>query len=365
MAADKAQRNLKIVLGLFVYGATTFVVLAALGFWAAAHQFNVPGPLPESKTLIIERGQGLQGIAQNLSAAGIVDSPYIVIFGARIMNAQSDLKAGEYEFPAHVSAREAVQKIRDGDVVGRKVTVPEGRTSYEVVEMLKSIETLSGEVKEVPPEGALFPETYDFQKDATRSAMIERMALAMTEKLAGFCTLPELYPPYVTDWKAEKCAPQDTALPAPLETVGDVLTLASLIEKETGVPSERKRIAGVFINRLQKGMALQTDPTVIYALNKGRHENKGQGPLGRRLLSKDLQVDSPYNTYKYPGLPPGPIANPGLASIEAALAPEAHEFYYFVADGTGGHVFSKTLAEHNANVAKWRKIRRAQNQETP
>ena len=143
----------------------------------------------------------------------------------------------------------------------------------------------------------------------------------------------------------------------PVKTKEEALILASVIEKETGVPSERGRVAGVFVNRLKRGIALQTDPTVIYAITKGKIQDEGKGPLGRRLLSKDLQIDSPYNTYKNRGLPPGPIANPGRDSIAAALNPEVHEYIFFVADGTGGHVFAKTLAEHNRNVANWRKVR--------
>jgi len=146
----------------------------------------------------------------------------------------------------------------------------------------------------------------------------------------------------------------------PFNTKEEALVLASIIEKETAVADERRKVAGVFVNRLKRGIALQTDPTVIYAITKGKHKNDGKGPLGRRLLRKDLQYDSPYNTYKYPGLPPGPIANPGKASIEAALNPEVHDYIFFVADGTGGHAFGKTLAEHNRNVAKWRKIRAKQ-----
>ena len=148
-----------------------------------------------------------------------------------------------------------------------------------------------------------------------------------------------------------------TAAPAPLKTIRDVLTLASIVEKETAAPDERERVAGVFLNRLNKGMPLQTDPTVIYAITKGKHKNDGKGPLGRRLLRKDLKIDDPYNTYKYPGLPPGPIANPGKASIEAVISPEENDYIFFVADGTGGHAFARTLKEHNRNVAKWRKIR--------
>jgi UPF0755 protein len=146
----------------------------------------------------------------------------------------------------------------------------------------------------------------------------------------------------------------------PFTTKEEAIVLASIVEKETGHPEERERVAGVFINRLRKGMALQTDPTVIYAITKGEHKNEGKGPLGRRLLLKDLEIDSPYNTYKNPGLPPGPIANPGRASIKATLNPEEHDYIYFVADGTGGHIFSRTLDEHNRNVREWRKIRREQ-----
>ena len=146
----------------------------------------------------------------------------------------------------------------------------------------------------------------------------------------------------------------------PFTTEEEAITLASIVEKETGKPEERKRVAGVFINRLRQKIPLQTDPTVIYAITKGKPQNNGQGPLGRRLLSKDLEIDSPYNTYKYPGLPPGPIANPGRESIEAVLQPEEHNFIYFVADGSGGHVFAATLDEHNRNVTQWRKIRKEQ-----
>jgi UPF0755 protein len=159
-----------------------------------------------------------------------------------------------------------------------------------------------------------------------------------------------------TNINAIMSAPCKTA-PTPLKTVGDILTLASIVEKETAQADERQTVAGVFLNRLNKGMPLQTDPTVIYAITKGKHKDGGKGPLGRRLLRKDLKIDDPYNTYKYPGLPPGPIANPGKASIEAVINPEENDYIFFVADGTGGHAFARTLKEHNANVAKWRKIR--------
>ncbi|MGE4314450.1 MAG: endolytic transglycosylase MltG, partial [Pseudobdellovibrionaceae bacterium] len=189
-------------------------------------------------------------------------------------------------------------------------------------------------------EGALLPGTYRFEKGQSTADMIAEMQEAMIKALDQA-------------WAKRS---QDL----PFTTREEALVLASVIEKETAKPEERTRIAGVFTNRLRESMPLQTDPTVIYAITKGREKNEGMGPLGRRLLLKDLKIDSPYNTYLYAGLPPGPICNPGLASIEAALHPEENEYLFFVADGTGGHVFSKTLKEHEANRANWRKIRREQ-----
>jgi UPF0755 protein len=237
-----------------------------------------------------------------------------------------------------MSPRDIMEKIKAGDVVARRVTFREGLTSYEMVNILKGVPELVGEITAIPPEGTLLPQTYDYRMGEARSAIIDRMRGDMQK------TIDELWPTRQAD--------------LPLASPQEALILASIIEKETGVADERKRVAGVFINRLRRGMPLQTDPTVIYGITMGRHENAGQGPLGRRLLRKDIEADTPYNTYTRPGLTPTPIANPGRASIEAALNPEAHDFIYFVADGTGGHVFAKTLAEHNANVAKWREIRK-------
>ena len=353
---EKAARNgLKAVLGLFVYGLTTAVVLGAVGFWWAASQFSAPGPLPAAKTLTIERGSGLRSIAATLHEEGAVENPYIFIFGVRILGAQSDLQAGEYQILRGASAKDIAFQMRDGDTVKRRFTIREGLTSYEVVRMLNAVEGLSGELPDIPPEGSLLPNTYDFQMNEKRQAALFRMQEAMVKTLVALCKInPDILPLSFDMLKSQPCGS------APLKTVGDVLTLASIVEKETGVNDERAKVAGVFINRLKKGMALQTDPTVIYAITKGKHKNDGKGPLGRRLLRKDLSYESPYNTYLNAGLPPGPIANPGKASIEAVLAPQDHSYIYFVADGSGGHVFGKTLAEHNANVAKWRKIRKAQ-----
>lgn len=359
MSNKEAKAGLRFLLGLFVYASTTFVVLGALGFWWAASQFSAPGTLQEPKLITIESGTGLRSIATMLEDEGAIENGYIFVFGTRILGAQGDLKAGEYELQPGMSARDIMMVMREGETMKRRFTIREGLTSFEVVRLLNGVEELSGDVKDIPTEGVLLPNTYDYQLNESRADILIRLEEEMERIVLPACQilLEKVAGTLLSDMLDMKCPPA----PAPLKTVGDVLTLASIVEKETGVPEERRAVAGVFINRLQRGMALQTDPTVIYAITKGEHKNDGKGPLGRRLLSKDLQYDSPYNTYKYPGLPPGPIANAGKASIEAVLNPEQHDYIYFVADGTGGHVFAKTLSEHNRNVAKWRKIRRQQN----
>lgn len=311
---------------------------AAGGTGFAVYNYTGPGPLEEEKAVLIERGSGVRAIADTLARENVMRYPLLFKIAARLTDAHADLKAGEYLFPARVPMAAVLRMLREGDVLNRSVTIPEGLTSFQIVRILNRVEALEGDIAHVPEEGSLLPETYQYIKGDTRSDKIARMQAAMKE------TLEELWPARVDG--------------LPFGTLEEAVTLASIVEKETGVAKERRRVAGVFLNRLRKGIALQSDPTVIYALTGGEMKEDGQGPLGRRLLKKDLETDSPYNTYKYPGLPPGPIANPGRASLEAVLNPEEHDFLYFVADGTGGHVFAKTLAEHNANVARWRKIRR-------
>lgn len=335
---------LKWALGFAVYALTALTVFFALAFWWAAGEFRKPGPLQEKRLFVVERGEGVRQIGQSLHAQGLTANPHIFVFGTMVLGAHDRLKAGEYEIEPGMSPHRIMEMLEEGRTFARRFTVPEGRTSFEAVEIINRTEDLTGEIAAIPPEGSLLPDTYDFRRGESRENALARMGQAMTK------TLDELWPARATG--------------LPFSTKEEALTLASIIEKETGVADERHRIAGVFVNRLRRGIPLQTDPTVIYAITKGRHENEGQGPLGRRLLSKDMGVDSPYNTYKYPGLPPGPIANPGRAAIEAALHPEEHDFIYFVADGAGGHAFARTLAEHNANVAKWRKARKALEKKT-
>lgn len=350
MSEDRAKKKpayakaLKWVLGFAVYSSTLLVVCFALAFWWGTEQFGKPGPLREPRLFVVERGTGVREISQNLHAQGVTDNPHIFAFGTMVLGAHDKLKAGEYEIKPQMSPRQIMNLLESGKTFARRFTVPEGRTSFEAVEIISKAADLTGEVSSIPPEGSLLPDTYDYRRGESREEVIARMRQAMMK------TLDSLWLGRASD--------------LPFSTREEALILASIIEKETGKAEERRAIAGVFINRLRLGIPLQSDPTVIYAITKGRPENAGQGPLGRRLLSKDLEIDSPYNTYKNPGLPPGPIANPGKASIEAALNPETHDFIYFVADGTGGHIFARTLAEHNRNVAQWRKARAVQEKTT-
>lgn len=305
------------------------VLLVALIVAPAYYMWVAPGPLAETTTVVIERG-GLKQITDKLLDAGVIAKPeQLFMVGVVATGLRGDLKAGEYEFPAHASMAEVAALMASGHVVVHKVTVVEGMTVAEVLALLKADPVLEGGIDTPPPEGLLLPETYFYNRGDTRAEVLARM------KEAGSKALDEAW------------ANRDPALP--LTSARQLLTLASIVEKETGLPAERARVAGVYINRLKQGMRLQSDPTTIYALTP-------TGNLGRALTLNDLRTVSPYNTYMSDGLPPGPIANPGLASLQAAARPESHAYLYFVADGTGGHAFATTLEEHNRNVSKWRQI---------
>lgn len=311
----------------------TFLVIAlAVTFYIGKLRFEAEGPLAETKTVLIDRGDGVDGIATRLERDGVISDPLLFRAGVFIQKADRNLKAGEYLFQARASVADVIETLVDGKAILHSMTVPEGRTSWQIVEQLRQEPMLTGEIDEMPPEGSLLPETYKFTRDTSRSEMIARMRAAHDR--------------LVTDvWERRVAA-------LPLKTPQEMVTLASIVEKETGRADERNRVAGVFINRLDRGMRLQSDPTIIYGVTEGK------GSLGRGIRKSELEAVTAYNTYQIDGLPPTPIANPGRASLEAVANPSRTKDLYFVADGTGGHAFAETLDDHNSNVRRWRQIER-------
>jgi len=290
---------------------------------------SMAGPLTENKTVVIPHGTSIHGIATLLDNNNVVLSPFVFRIAARLI-AGDQLQAGEYEFPAKESIADIVVMMHEGHSVVHLFTVAEGLTSAEIKELLRNSPALTGDIL-VPPEGSLLPETYRYSYGDSRAALVTRMQKSMQEALSELWTKRDMS--------------------IPLKSPEEAVIMASMIEKETGKPVERPRIAGVFYNRLRQNMRLQSDPTVIYAIVHAK------GSLDRDLTHDDLAFVSPYNTYTSDGLPPTPICNPGKAAIDAALHPEQNDFLYFVADGTGGHSFAKNLAAHNQNVTKWTQIK--------
>jgi len=323
-------RRMTIMGGSAFATLSLLFMLAVVGFlWL----YQGAGPTARhggSTTVILKPGSGVPEIASELSRDGVIRSSTVFIVAAKVGGAGKRLKAGEYEFPSGASMALVMEKIRKGEIVRHWVTIPEGFTSEEAVEVLTNSDVLVGAAP-VPPEGALLPETYEVRRGDDRAAVLQRMMDARDNLLKAL-------------W-AQRSAD------LPFQSPEQAMTLASIVEKETGVASERPRVAAVFINRLEKGIRLQTDPTVIYGLTQGR-------PLGRGLRESELLQPTPYNTYVINGLPPTPICNPGRASIAAALDPPKTTELYFVASGTGGHVFASTLEEHNQNVAHYRQVER-------
>lgn len=290
----------------------------------------VPGPAATTIKIIIPKHSGSPEIGKILAANGIVYNEWQFALPARFM-AHGHLHPGEYDIPPQSSVMDLIARFQAGETVVHKLSIPEGLTSADIVTLLQNDPILTGTIKATPDEGSLLPETFHYNYGDSREEMLERMH-KLAETTAN------------TLW-------QQRSPNLPFTTLQQARILASIVEKETGKATERPRVAGVFINRLQQGIKLQSDPTVIYAITNGK------ASLGRSLTHEDMSTPSPYNTYVNAGLPPAPIANPGRAALEAVLHPEKHDFIYFVADGTGGHVFAKTLDEHNTNVAKWRKLR--------
>jgi len=287
------------------------------------------GGAPRDTVVVIPPGASIAKAGEILEEAGATSASAFVNH-ARFLGGDDPIKPGEYEVKQGMSAGDILALLQSGKTVQRFVTVPEGMPSIMVWERLMAEKRLKGEIP-VPPEGSVLPDTYAYTTGETRAAVLKRMQAAMDKSFA------ELW---------AKRSPRTAA-----KTRNEALTLASIVEKETGVPAERRTVAGVYTNRLAVGMKLQADPTIIYPITKGK-------PLGRRIKRSEIQAVNDYNTYSMTGLPKGPIANPGKASIAAVLDPEANDYLYFVAKGDGGHVFARTLAEHSANVEKWYALRR-------
>ncbi|MCX7364554.1 MAG: endolytic transglycosylase MltG [Alphaproteobacteria bacterium] len=318
-----------------------FVTLMGGALFFGRDLVEAEGPLKESKHIVIPRGAGPAIMAKVLRDEGVISYQQLFRIALMIDPSPKVIKAGEYEIPARISMQALVDLLQSGKVVQRRITIPEGMTTAEIVELVRKTEALSGQITLDLKEGDLLPETYFYSRDDARDGLLSRMKEGMEK------TLDEA-------WRKR-------AAGLPLANRRDMLVLASIIEKETSLSTERTRVSAVYINRLRMKMKLESDPTTIYGLTNGKTA------LGRDLTRADLQSTTPYNTYVVTGLPPGPICNPGRASILAAVSPTRERSIYFVADGQGGHAFATTLAEHNRNVARWREIQRQrqEGQSTP
>ena len=318
---------IRMLIGCLVTAIAIVGAAAGVGYWTY-QDVTGPGPLHAAQTVVIPPHTGIAGISDLLAEEGVIRHPLTFKVAAELTGRGGALKAGEYEFPAEASAIQVLDAIAAGKTAKHRLTIREGLTSAEIVALVRDAPLLSGDTGPTPPEGAMLPETYIYSRGDTRESLVERMKQAMQETLTAV-------------WAERR---SDLLLTSPEEA----LTLASLVEKEASRNEERAHIAAVFLNRLRLGMRLQSDPTVRFVLG-GNGATKFDGQLSHA----DLDVNSPYNTYTAKGLPPGPICNPGKAALQDAVRPERSDDLYFVADGSGGHVFAKTLAEHNRNVATY------------
>lgn len=325
--------------GGFAGGLFKFILLliilgigAAIAGWVfLENRLEAPGPLSEDRLVWVEPGSGLNRIAAKLEAEGFASSALFVKAGAYKRSLQSSLRAGEYEIPAAASVNDILDILAGGKTYLHQITIPEGLTTKMILVLIEENEILEGSITLDPAEGTLLPETWSFPRGETRDGLIRHLQAEQTE------LIDRLWP--------------DRQDGLPFDTKEDAIILASIVEKETGITAERERVAAVFVNRLKRGMRLESDPTIIYGLTGGE-------PLGRGIRLSELRGETPYNTYIIRGLPPTPIANPGREAIAAVLNPADTNEIFFVADGTGGHAFAETLAQHQKNVRKWREIER-------
>jgi UPF0755 protein len=337
---SERARNPFIVVGNAII---TILLIAMIGVGAMYYYgrqiLETPGPLAEEKIVNIPQRAGKRDIADVLTREGVIDvNPWIFIGSVFALKASSDLKPGEYAFQKNASLRDVIGTIVEGKVVQHAVTIPEGLTSEQILARLSDNDIFTGSVIEIPREGTLLPETYKFPRGTSREQVIQRMQQAQKRILAEI-------------W--ERRSPD-----LPFKSPEQLVTLASIVEKETGKPDERSRVAAVFLNRLKQKIKLQSDPTIIYGLVGGR------GTLGRPIKRSEITQPSPYNTYVIEGLPPGPISNPGRASLEATANPARTRDLFFVADGTGGHAFTETYDQHQKNVARLRAMEKSVQNDT-
>ncbi len=326
----KREHGRFVVIGSALFTLVLLAMgLAGTGIHFLATRLHAPGPLDVDKAVVI-RGNSASEIADTLLNERVIDNGLVFSIGVRMLGVDQHLHKGEFLFPAKASVETVIDTLVEGKTIDRFVTIPEGKTSEEVVAILRADEDLSGDIKEIPREGTLLPDTYKITRGDQRAKILAWMA------------------------DAERTALNDTwkrrSADLPIHSAQELVILASIVEKETSKADERPRIAGVLLNRLQKNIRLQSDPTIVYGLTGGK------GPLGHGLTKDEIAKPTPYNTYTIDGLPPGPIANPGRAAMEAVANPSRTKEFYFVADGTGGHVFAETLDQHLHNVARWRQI---------
>lgn len=334
---SRASRNQVVVFLNFLVSLAVFaVIVTGIVIYFGKVAFNEPGPSTVTENFLVKPNSGVSEIAGQLERRGLISDSRIFRLGLRAYGADGALKSGEYEIKAAASMREIMELLRSGKSVLHSLTIPEGLTVIQALRRVEADDTLSGPMPaEVPAEGSLATDTQRFTRGTPRADIVAKM-LAQQKALV--------------DEVWARRAPD-----LPVADVNEFVTLASIVEKETGRADERPRVASVFVNRLRKGMRLQSDPTILYGLFGGEGR-----PEGRPIYQSDIEKPTPYNTYVIPGLPPGPIANPGRASLEAVANPSRTNDLYFVADGTGGHVFAETLDDHNANVARWRAIQKQQ-----
>ena len=326
-----SRHPIVVVLNFFMtLSVLAIIVIGGLLYWGKA-EFETSGPLKQDKTVLIRPGSALDTIATVLERQGIISNQWIFKGAVTAYKVGGKLKAGEYLFKSGSSMRSVMDTLVQGRSILHAITFPEGWTSQQIVNRINANPVLLGEVIEVPPEGALLPETYQFTRGETRQELLERVKKAQARVLEDV-------------WSRRTAD-------LPIESPEDMVILASIVEKETGKSDERTRVAGVFVNRLNKSMRLESDPTILYGLYKGDAWTQA-----RTIFRSDLRKPNPYNTYQIDGLPPGPIGNPGKSALEAVANPSRTNELFFVADGTGGHVFAETYEDHQRNVARWRRL---------